>query len=244
MNKSNFVIRRLNPGLLTFLFLLLTASLCEVQAKSPGFFQQNKTVKGKITDDQGKPVEGASVLQKGTSNGTTTSATGDFSISVPDNATLVVTSVGFADQEISVGTNSTINLQLKGLSQSLTDVVVVGYATQKRVTVTGSVTQVKGTDLDKSPSTNLSNSLAGRLPGVTAMQRSGEPGYDGSTIRIRGTNTLGNSAPLVVIDGVPDRAGGLERLNPADVETFVGVKRCICRHLWGKGGKRSYFDYN
>jgi len=224
MNKPNYVISHLNPGLITALILILCASFCEVQAKSPGFFQQNKTVKGKVTDEQGKPVPDVSIVEKGTTNGTTTSPTGDFSIAVRDNATLVFTSVGFTEQEMPVGTNTTINLQLKSLAQNLTDVVVVGYGTQKKVTVTGAVTQVKGSDLDKSPTTNLSNALAGRLPGITAMQRSGEPGYDGSTIRIRGTNTLGNSSPLVVIDGVPDRAGGLERLNPADIESMSVLK--------------------
>src|SRR5436853_444171 len=82
--------------------------------------------------------------------------------------------------------------------------------------VTGAVSQVKGSELQKSPVVNLSNSLAGRLPGVTAIQSSGEPGYDASTIRIRGTNTLGNSSALIVIDGIPDRVGGLDRINPAD----------------------------
>ena len=80
MNKSNFVVRHLNPGLIAFLILFLSVSICEVQAKSPGFFQQTKTVKGKVTDEQGKPIPDVSVLQKGTTNGTITSATGDFSI--------------------------------------------------------------------------------------------------------------------------------------------------------------------
>ncbi|MBD4807378.1 TonB-dependent receptor plug domain-containing protein, partial [Xanthomonas citri pv. citri] len=87
--------------------------------------------------------------------------------------------------------------------------VVVGYAVQKKVTVTGAVATVKGADLEKSPTVNLSNSLVGRLPGVIAINRSGEPGYDGSTIQVRGTNTIGNSSALIVIDGVPDRTGGL-----------------------------------
>ena len=106
----------------------------------------------------------------------------------------------------------------------MSEVVVVGYGTQKKATVTGSVAMVKGAELDKSPAVNFSNSLAGRLPGVTALQRTGEPGFDGSTIRIRGTNTLGDSGPLVVIDGVPDRAGGLDRLNPADIESMSVLK--------------------
>lgn len=214
MNKPNCVVRWMKPILATTFILIFTL----------GAFAQNKTVRGKVTDEQGNPVVGASVLQKGTTNGVVTSVTGEYSLTVPDNATLVFSSVGFTDQEMPVGANSTINLQLKALAQSLSDVVVVGYGTQKKVTVTGAVAQVKGSDLEKVPALNMSNTLVGRLAGVTAVNGSGEPGYDGSSIRIRGTNAFGNTAPLVVIDGVPERAGGLERLNPADVETISVLK--------------------
>jgi TonB-dependent starch-binding outer membrane protein SusC len=185
---------------------------------------QEKTVRGKITDEQKNPLSGVSVLQKGTTNGTTTSATGDFTITVPRGAVLVFTSVGFTDKEVTVGDDNTVNLQLAALPQYLTDVVVVGYATQKKVTVTGAVTAVKGENLIKSPAVDLSNSLAGRLPGLVVIQTSGEPGYDGASIKIRGTNTIGNSDPLVVIDGVPERDGGLGRLNPRDIETISVLK--------------------
>jgi TonB-linked SusC/RagA family outer membrane protein len=108
--------------------------------------------------------------------------------------------------------------------QSLSEVVVVGYGEQKKVTITGSVATVKGAELQKSPAVNVSNSIAGRMPGVIATNRSGEPGADGSTIRIRGSNTLGNNDALIVIDGVPARAGGFERLNPADIESISVLK--------------------
>jgi TonB-linked SusC/RagA family outer membrane protein len=185
---------------------------------------QDKTVKGKVTDEQNNPLSGVSVIQKGTTNGTTTSASGDFSITVPRSAVLVFSSVGFVENEITVGDDNTVNLQLKALPQNLNEVVVVGYGTQKKVTVTGAVAQVKGSELERVPALNLSNTLVGRLPGVTAVNGSGEPGYDGSSIRIRGTNAFGNTAPLVVIDGVPERSGGLERLNPADIETVSVLK--------------------
>jgi TonB-linked SusC/RagA family outer membrane protein len=169
-------------------------------------------------------LEGVTIQVKGGTAATQTDAKGNFTITAPSNATLVITIVGYVDQEVKVGNRSTINVQLQPSTSQLTDVVVVGYGTQRKATVTGAVTAVRGTELDKSPGLNLSNSLAGRLPGVTAMQRSGEPGFDASTIRIRGTNTLGNSGPLIVIDGVPDRAGGLDRLNPADVENVSVLK--------------------
>ncbi|HRN57353.1 MAG TPA: TonB-dependent receptor, partial [Agriterribacter sp.] len=128
-------------------------------------------------------------------------------------------------QEITVGNQTSIDVvMLPGESSELDAVVVVGYGTQKKVTVTGAVAQVKGTELSRSPAVNLSNSLVGRLPGISAVQSSGEPGYDGSRIRIRGTNTLGNSDALIVIDGVPERSGGLERLNPNDIENVSVLK--------------------
>lgn len=181
-------------------------------------------VKGTVTDAKGVAVPGASVKLKGSSIATTTDAVGKYSIKVPDNGVLMFSYIGFVSQEIDVNSQGTINVKLLENSQDLSEIVVVGYGTQKKAVVSGAVTSVKGTDLAKTPTANLSNSLAGRMPGVTAMQSSGEPGYDGSSIRIRGVNSLGNSDALIVIDGVPNRAGGLERLNPNDVESVSVLK--------------------
>ena len=183
-------------------------------------------VKGQVTDDKGTPLPGVTILIKGTTTGTNTDANGNFTLHVPEGKTiLVLTSVGFQTQEVNIEGKTTITVAMvAGGNNQLGEIVVVGYGTQKKVTVTGAVSQVKGAELAKSPSVNLSNALAGRLPGVTAIQSSGEPGYDGSTIRIRGSNTPNNSGALIVIDGVPDRAGGLERLNPADIESMSILK--------------------
>ncbi|AEV99011.1 SusC/RagA family TonB-linked outer membrane protein [Niastella koreensis] len=183
-------------------------------------------IKGQVTDDKGNPLPGVSIVVKGTGTGTNTDMNGNFTIAVPEGKTiLVVSSVGFQTQEINIaGKTSLAIVMTVGATGQLSDIVVVGYGTQKKVTVTGAVAQVKGAELAKSPSVNLSNALAGRLPGVTAIQSSGEPGYDGSTIRIRGSNTPNNSGALIVIDGVPDRAGGLERLNPQDIESMSVLK--------------------
>jgi TonB-linked SusC/RagA family outer membrane protein len=187
---------------------------------------QSVTVKGRVTNEKNEAVPNITVLVKGTKTGATTDDNGNYVITVPgSNSTLVFSSIGYQSQEVIVGNQSTINLVLKaGEAGQLDAVVVVGYGTQKKVTVTGAVAQVKGSELQKSPAVNLSNSLAGRLPGVTAIQSSGEPGYDASTIRIRGSNTLGNSSALIVIDGIPDRVGGLDRINPADIESFSVLK--------------------
>jgi len=189
----------------------------------PGYYQQ-KPVTGKVTDEKGEGVGNVSVTVQGTNRGTLTNADGTFSVNAKPGETLVFSIVGYKRSTAVVGTESNIAVSLSADASALADVVVVGYGTQKKVTVAGAVAQVKGSELQKAPVFNLSNSLVGRLPGITAVNSSGEPGYDGSSLKIRGTNAFGNTSPLVVIDGVPERAGGLERLNPADIESVSVLK--------------------
>lgn len=183
------------------------------------------TVKGKITDETGSPLPGVNILEKGTANGTTSAADGSYTIIVADaSSSLVFSFIGYVTKTIDVGGKTVIDVSMDPDVTSLQEVVVVGYGEQKKLTVTGSVAAVQGSELEKAPAVNLSNTLAGRMPGVVAVQTSGEPGADNSTIRIRGVNTLGNSAPLIVIDGIPDRDGGLNRLSPQDIETMSVLK--------------------
>ncbi len=186
-------------------------------------FSQDILVKGRVTTgESATPLAGVSILQKGTKNGTTTSASGEFSITVPRNATLTFSSVGFNDREVKVDGRTEIAIKLETGSSELSSVVVVGYGAAKKTTLTGSVSSIKGKALTEAPVTNVSNSLVGRLPGLVAVQGSGEPGYDGSTLRIRGSNTLNNNAPLIVVDGVPGRS--LERIDPNSVESVTILK--------------------
>jgi TonB-linked SusC/RagA family outer membrane protein len=189
-------------------------------------FAQNVTVKGKITSqDDGAGLPGVSIVVKGTSIGTTTDAEGQFSLSAPDqNSTLVFSFIGYKTQEVVVGTQTTFDIALVSDIETLSEVVVVGYGEQKKETLTGSVSQIKGEDIAKSPQPNVSNSLAGRFSGVIASNRGGEPGYDGSSYNIRGLATTGNNDVLVVIDGIPGQLGGLERLNPNDIESVSILK--------------------
>lgn len=196
-----------------------------------------KEIKGTIIDDKGVALSGVSVVVKGTIQGVNTDANGAFTIKVPDDATtLVISYIGYQQQEVDIAGKTSVSVTMTPIAGQLSDVVVVGYGTQKRVTVTGAVAQIKGSDLAKAPTVNLSNALAGRLPGVTAIQATGEPGYDGSTIRIRGSNTPNNSGALIVIDGVPDRAGGLERLNPSDIESMSILKDAAAAIYGSRGG--------
>ncbi len=202
---------------LSVLTLLLLAAF--------GAFAQDVTVTGKVTDEANQGIPGVNVVVKNSTRGTSTDADGKFSISAPSaNSILILSSIGFTTQEIELNGRTQMDVKLATDTKSLSEVVVVGYGTQKKETITGSVTSVKGDELVKSPAVNLANSLAGRLPGVTVVNRSGEPGYDGATIRIRGGNTLGNNSALIVIDGIPNRSGGLDRINPNDIESISVLK--------------------
>ena len=182
------------------------------------------TVSGQVTDAKGSPIPGVSIRLKDAAVATSTSPSGKYTIKVPENGILIFTYMGYVSQEVPINSQPIINIKLLENSQALSEIIVVGYGTQKKAVVSGAVATVKGSELAKTPTVNLSNSLAGRLPGVTAIQSSGEPGYDGSAIRIRGVNSLGNNDALIVIDGVPNRAGGLERINPNDVESVSVLK--------------------
>jgi len=202
---------RFAPQLLLLGFLhLITLSL----------FAQT-TVRGRVTSPEG-PIPGVTVTIKGTQSSTITDSNGNFSIQAPEKSTLVFTHVNFATQEMPAKGDMIVALQASKID--LSEVVVVGYNTQKKATVTGSISVVKGSDIVKSPNVNVSNSLAGRFSGVMINNRSGEPGYDGSSIRIRGLATSRNNDVLIVVDGVPGQIGGLERLNPMDIDNISVLK--------------------
>ncbi len=188
-------------------------------------FSQTSTVTGTVVNTDSDPLVGASVLLKGTTIGSLTGTDGSFSLEAnPATDTLVISYIGFETREFAIGGNTTLTITMAESASSLDEVVVVAYGTQKKETVTGAVAGVKGVDLVKSPAVDLSNSLSGRIPGLVVIQPSGEPGFDGANITIRGTNTLGNSSPLIVIDGIPDRDGGLGRLNPQNIESISVLK--------------------
>mgnify|MGYP001214904312 CR=1 FL=1 len=184
----------------------------------------DRTVAGRVTDENGDGLPGVNILIKGTQQGTVSDADGSYRISIPDRGevTLVFSFVGYVPQEAVVGNRSNVDVTLQVDQKTLDELVVVGYGTAKAATITGSITSVKGDVLNRAPVVNLSNSMAGRLPGLVVVTRSGQPGSDGSTFRIRGANTLGDNSPLIVVDGVPNR--GLERLMSSDIESVTVLK--------------------
>lgn len=180
------------------------------------------TVTGKVSDDKGESLPGATITVLGNTTGTITDIDGNYSITVPDGSVLVFSFIGYEPMQVSVDNQSQIDVTLQADISSLEEVVVIGYGEQKKVTFTGSVASVSGEAIRQSPVTNVSNSLVGRLPGLSSVTRSGEPGNDNSIIRIRGTNTLGNSGALVVVDGIPGR--DLNRIDPNSIETITVLK--------------------
>ena len=143
-------------------------------------------------------------MVKNTSTGTTTDAQGHFQLSVEPGATLVFSYLGYNTQEIAVGNKTSLKVALQDNSQNIDEVVVVAYGTQKKVSVTGSVSSVQTKELKQSSSANLSTALAGRLSGLTSLQQGGgQPGKDQSTLMLRGAATINGTSPLILIDGVP-----------------------------------------
>lgn len=205
-------------------YLKIRALLICFMFLSVQLFAQEITVKGKVEDKQQEALPGVNIIVKGTTVGTVTNIDGNFEIGVPSkDAVLVFSSIGFVTTEIKVGNQKVINLQMKEDTELIEEVVVVGYGVQKKATVTGAVSAIKGDVIKKSGALNVTNSFAGQIPGVIATNRSGEPGNDYSTLLIRGKGSLNNNSPLVVIDGVANR-DGLERLNPNDIESVSVLK--------------------
>ncbi len=185
---------------------------------------QEIVITGKVSDEDGNPLPGVNILIKGTLAGTISNADGNYSIEVDDpNATLVFSFIGFIPQEIAVGNQTSINVSMEVDAIGIKEVVAIGYGTQEKASLTGAIGNVEGEALEKVPSLSLSNTLAGKMPGLVTLNRSGEPGEDFSTFFIRGVSTLGNNSPLVVIDGVAGR-GGVNTINPRDIESISILK--------------------
>ena len=193
-------------------------------------FAQNVTVKGKVTDQQGEPVVGAAVMLNSTV-GTLTELDGTYSISVPSNATLTYSCVGYATQEIAVSGRTNIDVVFAEDTEFLDETVVIGYGTQKKRLLTGATINITGDEIQKQNTTNAIGALYSSVPGVNILQESGVPGA-GYKITVRGVGTTGSgSGPLIVIDGVA--GGNLDDLNPADIESIDILKDAASAAIYG-----------
>lgn len=193
--------------------------------------QQSKVAISGIVEDAMGSIVGVNVMEKGTSNGTITDLNGEFTLSVSSNATLVISYLGYQEQQIVVGNRSNFKILLKEDTQALEEVVVVGYGTQKKVNLSGSISTINVGELTESrPITNISQALAGMAAGVTVTSRSNQPGNDNADIKVRGQGTLNSSSPLVIIDGVE---AGINTVNPQDIESMTILKDASSAAIYG-----------
>ena len=194
---------------------------------------QTKTITGTITDKNGEPVIGANIIVKGTTNGTITDVNGYFSLAAQTGSVLQISYIGFLTQEITVGTDNNLSITLKEDAEALDEVVVVGYSTQKKVNLTGSVATVNFEKLESRPVTDASQILNGASPGLQIMQSSGEPNAESFSYNIRGTGTLNNSDPLILVDGMEQ---SISMVNPSDIANVSILKDAASCAIYGNRG--------
>ncbi|MEQ9441353.1 MAG: TonB-dependent receptor [Cyclobacteriaceae bacterium] len=200
-------------------------------AGSSPLWAQQRSVSGTVTTEEDGALPGVNILLKGTSTGTVTDIDGNFRLNVPsDDAVLVFSAVGYTTEEVIVGNQAEVDVLMLPDIQSLSEVVVVGYGTQNKENLTGSVETIDAERITKQPVMQTSQALMGTAPGVTVLQNSSQPGSDEASIRIRGTGTLGNSNPLVLIDGVP---GDMNGVDPRDIANISVLKDAASASIYG-----------
>lgn len=219
--------------------VLVSAALCswgtvhakgEVTPTTMDVSQQaEKVVNGTVSDEFG-PVAGASVVVKGTTNGTVTDMDGKFSLSVKNGDIIVISFIGYVTQEIQFTGQSNLAVQLAEDTQRLDEVVVVGYGVQKKANLTGSVASIDAEAIESRSVASVSAALAGQIPGVTAIQSSGAPGSQNASITIRGSNSINGGSPLVIVDGVP---GSMNTIDPQDIESLTVLKDAASSAIYG-----------
>lgn len=239
-NASLTAVRlKLSVGVVSI--LLVTQSVQATPANNPGVGNKygisnamnvvaDIVVKGKVSNAEG-PLPGVTVQIKGVRKGVTTDESGDYTITAPEDATLVFSYAGLKEERVAINKRTVINITMTA-DASLEDVVVIGYRTQTRGALTGSVSAVKGTDFANTPVDNLSNALAGRLSGATIAQNAGTPGME-SSIKIRGFATFNNANPLFVIDGIVSDKFAFDGLTPNEVESITILKDGASAAIYG-----------
>ena len=184
-----------------------------------------KSIKGTVLDEEGNPLPGATIIEVGTQNGTTTDFDGNFELTLENTqGSIEVSFIGYQNQTIVVGNQDQISVTLLTGASNLDEIVVTGYSSIIKRNLTGAISTINTEDLQLSTSTNLTKGLQGSVTGLVVRQGSPQPGYDDNPIYVRGTGTFNDSEALIVIDGVPDRQGGLSRLNPEEIESISVIK--------------------
>lgn len=215
-----------------FIFLLIAIAMLSMKAHA----QETKKIEGVVLDNTNTSIIGANIKVKGSSLGTISDIDGKFSLTVERGATLIISYIGFTNQEIKIANETNLRIIMVEDQRILDEVVVIGYGTQRKVSITGSVSSVKSSELLKSPVSNITNAIAGRTTGVIAVQRSGEPGQDASNIYVRGLASFAGDAstkPLVLVDGV-ERS--MRDIDPNEIESFNILKDASSTAVFGVRG--------
>jgi TonB-linked SusC/RagA family outer membrane protein len=223
-------------------FFVAVVLLLQALLVSEAVFAQNKTVKGRVVDEAGKPVQKATVLIKGTTTGTSTDANGDFQIAVSANGTVIISAVDFTPQEIKAGNRTSLNVTLVSSNKNLTEVVVVGYGTQRKKDVTGAIVSISEAILKEVPQPNIVSQLQGRIAGLDIVSNNSRPGTSGQ-IRLRGNRTIARNqseddafnSPLIILDGIPF-GGGINDINTDDVQSVDVLKDASATAIYGSRG--------
>ena len=243
MSKSNYYKERVIQLLLFFAFMFPI-----------GAWAQNIQLTGTVTDATGETVIGASVLEKGTTNGVITDIDGNFSLNVSPNATIIISYVGYAAQEIPLNGRKSLKVILKEDTEMLDEVVVIGYGTMKKSDMTGAISSVDTEELTKRATTNPAEALQGKIAGVNIMKSGGNAGA-GVSVKIRGVKSFGSNEPLYIIDGFP---GDIDNVNPQDIQSMEVLKDGAAAAIYGsvaangvviittKNGKKgeTHIDFN
>ncbi len=227
--QSELSIQRVNESI-----ALVVTNKTEILPSVTENVSEQQSISGIVTDDNGEPLPGASVLEKGTTNGTITNVDGAYNLSVPDNAILTISFVGFQTQEVPINGRSEIDIKMESDISSLEEVVVIGYGTVKKRDLTSAISQVSGRDIENRVTPRIDEALQGKLAGVSVQQTSGLPGA-APVIRIRGTNSIteGNQ-PLWVVDGMPiEDASIIANINLADAESVEVLKDAAAAAIYG-----------
>ena len=210
--------------------------LSNLEGRSVLAGQQAQSVSGKVTDSSGIPLPGVTVVVRGTTTGTITDADGGYNLTnVTADATLVFSFIGMKTREVPVAGKTVLTITMEEETVGIDEVVVVGYGVQKKLHLTGSVSQVTAKELVKTPASNVSQLLVGKMPGIVSSQSNGAPGTDGVTLLVRGYSTWTSSGPLILVDGVER---GMNNLDPNDIESVVTLKDGAAAVLWDQSGRR------
>ncbi|MEO8253153.1 MAG: SusC/RagA family TonB-linked outer membrane protein, partial [Flavobacterium sp.] len=226
--------------------MLLLVSMSQIQAHVSNVTnvtnykieQQQKTISGQVTDENAMPLPGATVMVKGTKNAVMTDFDGKFTLKINEgDKILIVSFVGYESTEIAIQNKSVFEINVRPSSEGLKEVVVVGFGTQKKASVVSSITTINPKEL-MGPTNNLTNMLAGRVSGMIAYQRSGEPGSDNSDFFIRGLGTFGagKQNPLILIDNIESTSTDMARLQPDDIQSFSVLKDAAAAAVYGARG--------